>query len=257
MQVQKTFNSDQQYKSTTALAPLSDGTVWVCNGFRNRIQKFDINGKLLQSETLDFDVDDMVDGRDGSLFLTELNSKVIRKYLNGRLTIFARADLYLRGVTLSKDGKFVIACGNDVPVACLREAEVSKIYLFNTSGKLFKDFTVNTGVKGVSLFRISHTINDEFVVSTGISSLYYIIGAKGEVKYRYKASSTADGVACDAHGLIFLSACKDDTLYLLNSKGETIPTTYAMHKPNAVAIDRNDVIWVGDWSKVHVLKYKI
>ncbi|XP_045159969.2 uncharacterized protein LOC123525189 [Mercenaria mercenaria] len=257
LEVQATFNSDQQYKSTTALAPMSDGTVWVCNGFKNRIQQFDCDGNLLQSETLDFDVDDMVDGRSDVLFLTELNGKVIRKLnKNNKLSIFARADLYLRGITISRDGKHVIACGNDVPVACLRDAAVSKIYLFNMVGKLTKEFTVDTGVKVVSLFRISNTINDEYVVSTGISALYYIFGEHGELKYRYRAASSADGVACDAHGLIYMSACKDDTLYILDCKGVPIPSTYAMHKPTAVAIDRNDVVWVGDWSKVHVLKYK-
>lgn len=254
--MQNTFNSNQQYKSTTALAPMSDGTVWVCNGFKNKIHQFDSEGNLLQSETLDFDVDDMVDGRNNIIFLTELNGKVVRKLKNNKLSIFARADLYLRGITMSTDGKCIIACGNDVPVACLREAAVSKVYVFNMSGKRVNDFIVDTGEKGVSLFRICHTINEEYIVSTGISALYYIICENGELKYRYRAASSADGVACDAHGLIYLSACKDDTLYILNCKGVPIPSTYAMHRPTAVAIDRNDVVWVGDWSKVHVLKYK-
>lgn len=255
--MQNTFINNQQHKSTTALAPLSDGTVWVCNGFKNKIYQFDMEGNLLQTEILDFDVDDMVDGRNASIYLTELNGKVVRKLnKNNKLSIFARADLYLRGITMSTDGQCIIACGNDVPVACLREAAVSKVYVFDMAGKQVKQFIVDTGVKGVSLFRISNTINEEYIISTGISALYYIIGENGGVKYRYRAASTADGVACDAHGLIYLSACKDDTLYILNSKGVPIPSTYAMHRPTSVAIDRNDVVWVGDWSKVHVLKYK-
>lgn len=236
---------------------MSDGTVWVCNGFKNRIQKFDLHGNLVQSETLDFDVDDMVDGRNGELFLSELNGKVIRKLeMNKKLSIFARTDLYLRGITVSKNGRHVIACGNNVPLACVKEVTVSKIFLFNMTGKLLKELTVDTGVKGVSLFRIGSTINDEYVVSTGISALYYILNGDGVLKYRYRAASTADGVACDTHGLMYLSACRDDTLYILDSKGVPIPSTYAMHKPTAVATDRHDDIWVGDWNKVHILKYK-
>lgn len=255
-QIQSTFNSDQKHKQATALAPLSDGTVWVCNGFRNKIHRFKTNGEVVQSETLDFDVDDMVDGTTGKLFLTEFNGKTVRKLHHGKLTIFARADTYLRGITLSNDSKYVITCGNDVPVACLREADVCKIYVFTMLGKPMKEVQVNTGARGVSLYRICHTVNEEFIVSTGISAQYYVIGENGEFRFRYKASHTADGVSSDSHGLIYLSSCKDDTLYILNCKGEPLPSTYAMHRPNAVAIDKNDTIWVGDWSKVHVLKYK-
>ena len=243
-------------KVTTAMAPLSDGSVWVCNGYRNTIQRFNSSGELQQSEILDFDVDDMVDGTTGKFFLTELNGKIIRKLHNGKLSVFARTDLYLRGITLSKDAKYVITCGNDVPVACLREADVSKIFVYSILGKLVREINVSIGTRGVSLFRICHTINEEYIVSTGISAQYYIIGENGDFRFRYKASHTADGVASDSHGLIYLSSCKDDTLYILNCRGEPIPSTYAMHKPNAVAIDREDRIWVGDWSKVHVLGYK-
>lgn len=235
---------------------MSDGTVWVCNGYKNRIQKFNMDGKVLQSETLNFDVDDMTEAANGLLFLTERNGKTIRKLNDKKMTIFARSELYLRGVSKSRDNTMIIACGNDVPVACMREAIVSKVFTFNMKGKPLQDFTLDIGKSGVGLFRICHTINNEFVVSTGISAMYYIVGERGNIKYRYKAASTADGVSCDAHGLIYLSACKDDTLYILDCKGVPIPTTYAMHKPTAVAIDRNDVVWVGDWSKVHVLKYK-
>ncbi|KAL4236236.1 hypothetical protein ACF0H5_004623 [Mactra antiquata] len=257
LQVESTFNSDQQYKSTTAIAPMSDGTVWVCNGYKNRIQKFTTEGEVLQTETLDFDVDDMTGAANGLLFITEINGKTIRKLNKLRLTIFARADLYLRGLSRSRGEEMVIACGNDVPVACLREAAITKLYAFNMKGQTIREFTLDIGMKGVSLFRVCHTINDEYVVSTGISALYFIVDENGNLKYRYKATSTADGVSCDAHGLIYLSACKDDTLYLLDCKGVPIPSTYAMHKPTAVAIDKNDVVWVGDWSKVHVLKYKL
>jgi len=236
---------------------MSDGTVWVCNGFRNKIHRFDVNGTLLQSETLDFDVDDMVDGFDERLFMTEVNGKIIRKFYNSKLSVFTRADLYLRGVTVSKDGESVISCGNDVPFACLRDAAISKIYVYSMLGKPLREILVDVGTKGVSLFRICHTINAEYVVSTGISALYYIIGENGELRFRYQASTSADGVASDSHGLIFLSACKDDTVYILDCKGIPIPSTYAMHRPTAVAIDRNDTIWVGDWSKVHVLNFKL
>ncbi|XP_052777616.1 uncharacterized protein LOC128214937 [Mya arenaria] len=257
LEMQSTFNSDIQYKSTTALAPLSDGTVWVCNGFRNKIHRHAADGQLIQSETLHFDVDDMVDGLTDKIFFTEVNGKVIRKLHGGKLTVFARADLYLRGLTVSKDDNYIISCGNDVPIACLREAAVSKIYVYSMQGKPVKEILVDVGTKGVSLFRICHTINDEYIVSTGISALYYIIGENGELKYRYQTSTSADGVASDSHGLIYLSACRDDTLYILDCKGVPIPSTYAMHKPTAVAIDRKDTIWVGDWSKVHVLNYKL
>ncbi|XP_052271474.1 tripartite motif-containing protein 45-like [Dreissena polymorpha] len=169
LELQSTFNSDMKYKSTTSLAPLTDGTVWVCNG----------------------------------------------------------------------------------------EAAICKIYVYNMTGKPMKEILVDVGTKGVSLFRICHTINEEYIVSTGLSALYYIIGETGELKFRYQASTSADGVASDSHGLIYLSACKDDTLYILNSKGVPIPSSYAMHKPTAVAIDNADTIWVGDWNKVHVLKYKM
>lgn len=238
------------------MAPLCDGSVWVCSGFRNKIQRFSLNGDLLQTEILDFDVDDMADGTTDKLFLTELNGKIIRKLHNGKLSVFARTDLYLRGITLSKDAKYIITCGNDVPVACLREAYISKIFVHSMLGKTLREIIVNTGTQAVSLYRICHTINEEYIVSTGISAQYYIISENGDLRFRYKAARTADGVASDSHGLIYLSSCKDDTLYILNCKGKPIPSTYAMYKPNAVAIDREDRIWVGDWCKVHVLGYK-
>lgn len=256
LQITSTFNTDQKHKQATALAPLSDGSVWVCNGFRNKIQRFNSVGKLLQSETLDFDVDDMADGTVGKLFLTELNGKIIRKLDKGKLTVFARADLYLRGIALSRDATSVVTCGNDVPVACLRHANISKIHVYSILGKPLKTIQVDTGTGGVNLYRICHTVNDEYIVSTGISAQYYVIAENGDFRFRYKASHTADGVSSDSHGLIYLSSCKDDTLYILNCKGEPIPSTYAMNKPNAVAIDKDDTIWVGDWSKVHVLRYK-
>lgn len=255
-QIQNSFPTNSKDKLTTALAPLSDGSVWVCNGFRNKIQRFNDKGELLQSEILDFDVDDMVDGTTGKLFFTELNGKIIRKLYNGKLSVLARTDLYLRGITLSKDTKYVITCGNDVPVACLKEACVSKIFVHSVLGKPIREMTVNTGTSAVSLYRICHSINEEYIVSTGISAQYYIISENGHFRFRYKAARTANGVASDSHGLIYLSSCKDDTLYILNCKGVPIPSTYAMHKPNAVAIDREDRIWVGDWNKVHVLGYK-
>ena len=215
-----------------------------------------MKGTKLHVEVLDFDVDDMIVGADDKLYFTEINGKLIRLFQNKKLTVFARSDVYLRGICLSRDFKNIIACGNDVPIACLREAVTCKLLVFNLKGKLVKEFNIDTGSVGVNLFRISHTINNEYVVSTGLSGLYYIVGENGRTKHSYKVTSTADGVACDKNGLIYLSSCREDLLCLLNSQGVPLPTTYAMHRPTTVSIDNNDLIWVGDWSKIHVMLVK-
>ena len=254
LEMQSTFNCDQSYKHTSAIAPLSDGTIWVCNGFKNRIQRFDICGIILETEILSFDVDDMAIGNDGSLYLTELNGKVIRKVSKFTpITVFARSDVYLRGICMSADGDQIIACGNDVPVACMREARLSKIIFYNLSGRQQREIPLYLGS---TLYRICHTVNEEIIVSTGISGKYLVVLDSGKVKYTYQASSTADGVASDKHGLVYLSSCNDDTLYILDYQGNPLPSTYAMHRPNAVAIDNNETVWVGDWSKIHVLHFK-
>ena len=254
LEMQSTFNCDQSYKHTSAIAPLSDSTVWVCNGYRNKIQRFDICGTILETEILSFDVDDMTVGKDGSLYLTEVNGKVIRKVSKFKpISVFARGDVYLRGICTSYDGQSIIACGNDVPYACMREAKLSKILIFNTSGRLQTELPLHLGA---TLFRLCHTVNDEIIVSTGITGNYLVVSESGKVKHTYQASSTADGVASDKHGLVYLASCNDDTLYILDHQGTPLPSTYAMHKPNAVAIDGNDTVWVGDWSKIHVLHFK-
>ena len=254
LEMQSTFNCDQSYKHTSAIAPLSDSTIWVCNGYRNKIQRFDICGIILETEILSFDVDDMTVGKDGSLYLTELNGKVIRKVSKFKpISVFARSDVYLRGICMSTDGDQVIVCGNDVPFACMREAKLSKIIFYSLSGKQLREIPLHLGS---TLFRICHTVNEEIVVSTGISGRYLVVQDSGKIKHTYQASSTADGVASDKHGLIYLSSCNDDTLYILDYQGSPLPSTYAMHRPNAVAIDHNETVWVGDWSKIHVLHFK-
>ena len=254
LEMQTTFNCDQTYKHTSAIAPLSDSSVWVCSGYRNKIQRFDICGNILETETLSFDIDDMTVGRDGSLYLTEVNGKVIRKVSKRKpISVFARGDVYLRGLCTSCSGDLIMSCGNDVPLACMRESRTSKILMFDLAGKLKKEITLHLGI---TFFRVCHTVNEEIVISTGISGKYLVLSESGKIKHTYQANSTADGVASDKHGLIYLSSCDDDTLYILDYQGSPLPSTYAMHRPNAVAIDENDTVWVGDWSRIHVLHFK-
>jgi len=62
-------------------------------------------------------------------------------------------------------------------------------------------------------------------------------------------------VTCDVHGLTILSDLKDDTLHLLDSKGKPLPFTYTLNKPNAVEVDNRGYIWVGELTKVRIMKY--
>ncbi|XP_045159967.2 E3 ubiquitin-protein ligase TRIM33-like [Mercenaria mercenaria] len=253
LQLMSTFNTDQNFRSTSSITTQNDATAWVCNGYRNKIQRFDIKGRIIQVDTTEFDIDDMTTLNDGTVLLTEYNGKAIRKLSSTHFeSYFAKTDLYLRGITTSRDGSNVIVVGNDVPVTKSKQIRHAKVLIFSTTGRRIREIHIN---KGLSLFRICHTVNGDFVISTGVSAKYLVINSDGMTKYTYTASGSADGVTCDAHGLTILSDLKDDTLHLLDSKGKPLPFTYSLNKPNAVAVDNRGHIWVGDLNKIRIMKY--
>ena len=251
LQIESSFNCDQNFQCATSIAPMTDGTAWVCNGHKNKIQLFDIAGRLWQTETLDFDVDDMTSLPDGTLLLTEYNGKTIRK-LSVQNHFFARSDMYLRGLTVSRDEETVIVCANDVPTFRLKELQSTKLFIFSLDGRKLREIRIT---RGLGLYRVCHTINDDYVVSTGLSTKYMVVDAIGQVRNTYTASGSADGVASDIHGLIILTDFKDDTIHLLDSKGKPMPYNFSLNKPNAVAVDTNGFIWVGDWNRIRIMKY--
>ncbi|WAR22733.1 TRI56-like protein [Mya arenaria] len=248
LQLFSSFDCDQHFPSATAVTTQSDGSAWVCNGFKNKIQRFDIKGRLLQEETTEFDIDDMSTLLDGTVLMTEFDGKCIRKLASKNIdSYFAKTELFLRGICTSRDGTNVVVLGNDVPITQFKQVRNAKILMFSTTGQRIREIKIN---RGLSLFRVCHTVNGDFVVSSGISGKYLVINSEGTTKYTYTASGSADGVACDAHGLTILSDLKDDTIHLLDSKGKPLPFTYTLNQPNAVAVDNRGYIWVGDLHKI-------
>lgn len=253
LQMFSSFNTDQHYTSTTSISAQTDGTAWVCNGYKNKLQRFNNRGVVVQEDTTEFDIDDMTTLLDGTVLLTEYNGTSIRKLQAKHIdSYFAKTDLFLRGICTSRDGINVITVGNDVPVTKLSQIRTTKILIFSTTGHKTREILID---KGCSLFRVCHTVNGYYVVSTGISAKYLVIGEDGHTKYTYTASGSADGVTCDANGLTILSDLKDDTLHLLDSKGKPLPFTYTLNKPNAVEVDHRGYIWVGELTKVRIMKY--
>lgn len=253
LQLISTFNTDQNFRSTSAITTLNDATAWVCNGYKNKLQRFDNKGRIIQVETTDFDIDDMTTLLDGTVLLTEYDGMTVRILNKPHLeSYFAKTDIYLRGITTSRDGSNVIVVGNDVPVTKMKQMHYSKVLIFSMTGRKIREIRIN---KGLSLFRICHTVNGDFVISTGISAKYLVINSDGVTTFTYTASGSANGVACDAHGLSILSDMKDDTLHLLDSKGKPLPFTYSLNKPNAVDVDNRGNIWVGDLNKIRIMKY--
>lgn len=251
LQIESNFNCDQNFQCATSIAPLPDGTAWVCNGHKNKLQLFDTSGRIWKTETLDFDVDDMTALPDGTLLLTEYNGKTIRQF-GAHHHFFARSEMYLRGITTSRDGENVIVCANDVPVFRLKELQSTKLLIYNLEGRKIKEIIIK---RNLGLYRVCNTINDDFVVSTGVSMKYLVVDAIGQIRNVYTASGSADGVACDIHGLVILTDYKDDTIHLLDSKGKPMPYNFSLNKPNAVAVDANGFIWIGDWNRIRVMKY--
>ncbi|KAH3848482.1 tripartite motif-containing protein 3-like [Dreissena polymorpha] len=253
LQLYSSFESDKFYKNTTAITTMPDASAWVSTGYKNKLQRFDNRGRVMAEDTTEFDVDDMTTLLDGTVLLTEHEGKCIRKLgVTHMDSYFAKTDLFLRGLCTSRDGTNVIVVGNDVPITKFKQVRVAKILIYTTTGQRIREILVK---RGLSLFRVCHTVNGDFVVSTGLSGKYLVINAEGTTKYTYTASGSADGVACDAHGLTILSDLKDDTIHLLDSKGKPLPFTYTLNKPNAVAVDNRGYIWVGDLHKIRIMKY--
>lgn len=253
LQLVSTFNTDQNFRSTSSITAHNDTTAWVCNGYKNKIQRFDHKGRIIQIETTDFDIDDMTTLNDGTVLLTEYDGMAVRILNKTHYeSYFAKTDLYLRGITTSRDGSNVIVVGNNVPVPKSKQTRYAKVFIFSTTGRKIREIRIN---KMLNLYRICHTVNGDFVISTGFSAKYLVINAEGITKYTYTASGSADGVACDSHGLTILSDLKGDTLHLLDSKGKPLPFTYSLNKPNAVAVDSMGYIWVGDLNKIRIMKY--
>ena len=253
LQLHTSFNCDQHFTSTSSITTMPDGTAWVCNAFKNRVQRFDNTGRVVQVDTADFDIDDMTTCLDGSVLLTEYNGKAIRRLGVGfRETYFAKSDMYLRGISISRDGMTVIVLANDVPVTKMKQTQTSKILFYSILGKKLKEVKIN---KGLNLIRVCETLNGDLIVSTGVTGKFLVIGPDGKTRFSYTASGSADGVACDAQGFVIMTDLKDDTLHLLDSKGNPLPYTYSMNKPNAVCVDNRGYIWIGDMHKIKIMKY--
>lgn len=253
LQLHATFSTDQNFHSPTSIACLPDGTAWLCCGYKNKLQRFNSRGLIVQEETTDFDIDDMTTLMNGIVLVTEYNGKAIRKLgFTKLLSYFAKTDLYLRGIATSRDGTQVFVVGNDVNVTKVKQTHIARVLVLSIMGKKIREIQMT---RGLSLFRVCHTVNSDLVLSTGSLGKYLVVNEDGTTKYTYSASGSADGVACDAHGLTILVDSKDDTLHLLDSKGKPLPFTYSLSKPNAVAVDNRGYIWVGDHHKVRIMKY--
>ena len=254
--------SDQEIN---ALALFGD-SAWVCFDAKNVIEKYDMKGNLITRKELDASVNDMVIDEFGNLLFTSPDKCFVRKAEikqakeNDSITSIkiVESELYLHGIVLSPDG--IIVCATDKPNYSKLRPAVSEILFFNQSGTCTQSISLPFIGK---IYRAIQNINGDYISSYPYEGVVSIVDrngglvkiSNGDMTDHLQDTFKPSGIACDSKGNVFVSDWKQCCVLIFDKNGHFLRKMGGeFNAPNALCIDSNDRIWIGERGRISVWK---
>nr|XP_022321503.1 tripartite motif-containing protein 45-like [Crassostrea virginica] len=255
-----------------AIAPLSEREAWICNGWGTQeMNLYSREGEKLRTVKLDIQIDDIITKPNGDILVSSYDDKKIIK-LDGDLkqTDFVKLDLYPGGMTYTKRNELLV-CAVDSYVTTRNSKSRRMIMRISEAGKII-DMIEDDGFSAIftAPYRLHENMLGDIVVSdreeaevhTTTITLDGFVKNKyvGQKDYRMKKPFNPFGIVSDKHGHVLVADWSNHAIHLLDLSGQfigfLITENYGIRGPNALALDKEGHLWVGDTkSTVWVFKY--
>jgi hypothetical protein len=244
-----------------AIAPISDTEAWVCCGWGSKeINLYHTSGEKKVTVKLDINVNDIVLTKSGDLLVSSYNGQTIKR-VDQRLKVSTFADLtfFSRGMALTND-ECVYVCGTERKGSSGPTSDNNLrnvIAKFSLDGSLISELTISPH----DAHRIALTVDNKICFSDYEKSnkrQIVLMEENGLVLCKYEGPPQNDhespfyplDLTCDHYGHIIVSDWNNDCVHLLNKNTKflqfLVEKEEGIENPNALAIDREGRLWVGN-----------
>lgn len=266
------FKVSDTMDTVHAIAPLSENEAWVCCGWgTSQMSLFNRDGQKKQTLTLDVQVDDICLISGGELLVSSYDGKKIVK-LNKDLkqSDFVSLNWYPGGMTFTKK-KEILVCAVDSYVTTRSRASRRMVIRINEKGEILDQIEDN-GFHEIfcAPYRLYENIIGDICVSDRQENNVRVtaFNLEGTIKNTYtgpkdillKKPFNPFGVVCDKNGHVMVSDWSNSAIHLMDISGQflgfLLTDKDGIRGPNALALDKDGCLWVGDTkSTVWVFKY--
>ncbi|XP_055997484.1 uncharacterized protein LOC125646466 [Ostrea edulis] len=244
-----------------AVAPISDTEAWVCCGWGSKeIGLYHTSGEKKVTVKLDINVNHIVLTKSGDLLVSSYNGQTIKRVDQTlKVSTFADLTFFSRGMTLTDDD-CVYVCGAERKGSSGPTSEDNRrnvIAKYSLDGSLVSDLTISPH----DAHRITLTVDNKICFSdyeksnkrqivlmdeNGLELCKYA----GPPRHEQESPFYPLDLTCDHYGHIIVSDWNNDCVHLMNKNTDflqfLVEKGEGIENPNALAIDREGRLWVGN-----------
>ena len=255
-----------------AIAPISGDEAWVCCGWGSKeVHLYTAQGEKKKTIAMDMQVDHICAIPSGEVLVSSYEEKYIKKIdKDFNVCDFAIPHLYPGGMTMNKR-KELFVCAVD-SYTTRRAAHSHRVILVMSEFGMNLDEIDEYDDKHLfgAPYRVAETVTRELCVTDREEGKLRVtvVGKDSAMKYTYHGPNEVKmkqpfnplGLCGDRYGNLLISDWGNHCVHLLNSDGEfqgfMLSKKDGLYKPNAMALDKEGHLWVGDGNAtVRVYKY--
>ena len=224
------------------------GDAWIkCGVMSDNIVRASENGKQIDVIKMKGTIQDFAITWKGDILFTKFNDSAIWKHeKNENIKKFAEVPFTANSICITRNRDVMVAAafGCQDPIAKFTENALS--VPFNPT---------NVPNNLPNIYNMTENINGDVVVTEKGgwgSGRLVALHSSGQFKFEFNGRGKLDpsGVVCDRLGFIFVCDVHCNNVHVLDKEGGyvsiLIPTTNLLNSPESVAIDENDVMWIGE-----------
>ena len=266
------FKVSETMDTIHAIAPISDKEAWICCGWgTNQMHLFSNKGVKLRTQQLDMQIDDIHGRPNGEVFVSSYDGKkVVKLDQDLKATDFVNLNWYPGGITFTKRNELLV-CAVDSYVTTRSNTSRRMVIRINESGKIL-DQLEEDGCQEIfcAPYRLHENMLGDICVSDREENNVRIttLTTDGIVKHYYRGPSEVTlkkpfnpfGIVADKSGHVLVADWSNHSVHLLDLSGQFIGFLLSekdgIRGPNAMALDKEGNLWVGDTkSTVWIFKY--
>lgn len=255
-----------------AIAPVSGNEAWICCGWGTKeVHLYTAKGEKKKTIDMGMQVDHICAIPSGEVLVSSYEDKYIKKIdKNFNVCDFAIPHLYPGGMAMNKRKELYVCAVDSYTtrrgshshrvILMLSEYgmnldeidEFDDNHLFGAPYRVAESVTKDLCVTDREEGRLRVTVVDK---DRALKHAYC-----GPDQVKMKQPFNPLGLCCDRYGNLLVADWGNHCVHLLNSEGQfqgfLLSRKDGLYKPNAMALDKEEQLWVGDGnSTVRVYKY--